>query len=80
MSKYSLRVILVQKSNKFILMQCSKNDAEDKEMESISYTFVISSLMYLLAYTRLDNSFVVKMLGRCKSNPKMDHQKVAKKY
>ena len=37
------------------------------------------SLMYAQTWPRLDISFVVGMLGRYQSNPRLDHWKAAKK-
>ena len=60
-------------------MQCPKNDMERKQMESIPYTSVVGSLMYLQTCTRPDISFAVGMLGRYQSNPGIDYWKAAKK-
>ena len=48
-------------------------------MESIPYSSVVGSLMYLQTCTRPDISFAVGMLGRYQSNPGIDHWKAAKK-
>ncbi|XP_061363681.1 secreted RxLR effector protein 161-like [Gastrolobium bilobum] len=79
MSKCSPGVVLVQKGDKFNLMQCPKNDVERKEMESIPYVSVVGNLMYAQTCTRPDISFAVEMLGRYQSNPGMEHWKSAKK-
>ena len=60
-------------------MQCLKNDLERKEMESIPYASVVGSLLYAQTSTRPDISFVVGMLGRYQSNPRLNHWKAAKK-
>ena len=79
MNNCSACVILIQKGDKFNLMQCPKNDVERKQMESIPYASVVGSLMYLQTCTRPDISFVVGMLGRYQSNPGIDLWKAAKK-
>ena len=47
MNKCSVRIVPIQKRDKFSFMQCPKNDVERKAMEPIPYAFVVSSLMYL---------------------------------
>ena len=79
MSKHSPGKVLVQKGDKFNLMQCPKNDVERKEMESIPYASVVGSLMYAQTCTRPDISFAVGMLGRYQSNPGREHWQAAKK-
>ena len=73
MKKCSDGIVPIQKRDKFNLMQCPKNDMEWKLMESIPYSFVVRSLMYLQAYTRPDISFVVGILGRYQSILRIDH-------
>ena len=60
-------------------MQCPKNDLEQKQMEAISYAYVVESLMCDQIYTRPGISFAMGMLGRYQSNPGSDHWKAAKK-
>ena len=48
-------------------------------MERITYASSVGSLMYAQTCTRPDIGFVVGMLGRYQSNPRMDHWKAAKK-
>ena len=48
-------------------------------MESIPYSSVVESLIYLQTCTKLDISFMVSMLGRYQSNPRIDHWKAIKK-
>jgi len=45
-------------------------------MENISYVYVVGSLMYAQTYMRLDISFVVGMLGRYQSNPRLNIEKL----
>jgi len=79
MDKCSTSPIPIQKRDKFSLMQCPKNDLEQKQMKNIPYAFVVGSLMYTQTCTRPDISFAVGMLGRYQSNPGLDHWKPAKK-
>ena len=69
----------VTKGNKFSLSQYPKNDLEVKEMQKISYASGVESLMYAQVYTRSDIAFIVEMLGRYLSNPRMDHWRAAKR-
>ncbi|KAA0056358.1 Retrovirus-related Pol polyprotein from transposon TNT 1-94 [Cucumis melo var. makuwa] len=48
-------------------------------METIPYASIVGSLLYAQTCTRPDISFVVGMLGKYQSNPRMDHWKAAKK-
>ena len=48
-------------------------------MERIPYASIVGSLMYAKTLTRPEISFLVGMLGRCQSNPGIDHWKAAKK-
>ena len=61
------------KGDKFSLNQCPKNDFEVKEMQKIPYASVVGSLMYAQVCTCLDIAYIVGMLGRCLSNPGIDH-------
>ncbi|XP_075079731.1 secreted RxLR effector protein 161-like [Nicotiana tabacum] len=74
MNNCSVGIAPIQKGDKFSLMQCPKNDVEQKENSSI-----IGSLMYAQTCTRPGISFAVGMLGRYQSNPGIDHWKAAKK-
>ncbi|KAA0057393.1 hypothetical protein IC582_010140 [Cucumis melo] len=79
MDKCSSSVVLIQKGDRFSLMQCPKNELERNQMETIPYAFIVGSLLYALTCTRLDIGFAMGMLGRYQSNPGMDHWKAAKK-
>ena len=70
--------ILIAKGDKFNLLQCPKNEIEKKKMENIFYASVVGSLMYPQVCTRLYIAYVVGMLGRYLSNPRMIHWKAAK--
>ncbi|XP_049348760.1 secreted RxLR effector protein 161-like [Solanum verrucosum] len=48
-------------------------------METIPYSFIVGSLMYVQTCTKPDISFAVGMLERYQSNPGIDHWKAAKK-
>ena len=79
MENCSAGIVPIQKGDKFSERQCPKNDLERKAMESIPYSSVVGSLMYIQTCTRPDISFAVGMLGRYQSNPGIDHWKAAKK-
>ena len=79
MEKCSPSVVPIQKGDKFNLMQCPKNELERKQMEMILYASIIGSLMYTQTCTMPDINFVVEMLGRYQSNPRLNHWKAAKK-
>ena len=64
MEKCSSSVVLIQKGDKFSLMQCPKNELECKQMKHIPYASIVGSLMYAQTSTRPDISFVVGMFGR----------------
>jgi len=46
MDKCSTSLVPIQKGDKFSLMQCPKNDLEQKQMENIPYAYGVGSLMY----------------------------------
>ena len=69
----------VAKGDRFSLDQCPKSELEIKEMEKISYSSAIGSLMYAQVCTRPNIAFIVGMLGRYVSNPGMDHWIAAKR-
>jgi len=69
----------VAKGDKVGLNQCSKNDFEEKEMQTIPYASAIGSLMYAQVCTHPDIAYVTGMLGRYLSNPRVDHWKAAKR-
>jgi len=79
MDKCSTSPVLIQKGDKFSLMQCPKNELERKQMENIPYASIVGSLMYAQTCTRPDISFAVGMLGRYQSNPILDHWEAAMK-
>ncbi|XP_070049095.1 secreted RxLR effector protein 161-like [Nicotiana tomentosiformis] len=79
MNNCSAGIVPIQKWDKFSLMQCPKNDVEQKKMESIPYFSIVGSLMYAQTCTRSNISFAIGMLGRYQSNPEIDHWKATKK-
>ena len=70
---------LVAKEDKFSHTQCPKNSLEIEEMKKIPHASAVGSLMYAQVCTCLDIAFIVNMLGRYMSNPRVDHWKVAKR-
>ena len=79
MNKCSASLVLIQKGDKFSLLQCPKNDLEWKQIEDIPYASIARSLICAQRCTRLDISFAVDILGRYQSNLCLDHWKAAKK-
>ncbi|XP_057965395.1 secreted RxLR effector protein 161-like [Malania oleifera] len=79
MDKCSASPVPIQKGDKFSLMQCPKNDLEQRQMKDVPYASVVGSLMYAQTCTRPDISFAVGMLGRYQSNPGIIHWKATKK-
>ncbi|RVW23097.1 Retrovirus-related Pol polyprotein from transposon TNT 1-94 [Vitis vinifera] len=69
----------VTKGDKFSLNQCPKNSLESQEMQKIPYALAVGSLMYAQVCTRPDIAYIVGMLGRYLSNPRMDHWRAAKR-
>ncbi|XP_052110338.1 secreted RxLR effector protein 161-like [Arachis duranensis] len=79
MAQCSASPVPIQKVDKFSLMQCPKNNLEQKQMEGIPYASVVGSLMYAQTCTRPDINFAVGMFGRYQKNPGLDQWKAAKK-
>ena len=75
----SLGDTLVAKEDKFSLTQCPKNNLEIEEMQKIPNASAVGSLMYAQVCTRSDIAFIVGMLGRYMSNPRVDYWKAAKR-
>ena len=79
MKDCSSRDTPVAKRDKFSLTQCPKNNLEIEEMQKIPYTSVVGSMMFAQVCTRSNIAFIVGMLGRYMSNPRVDHWKVVKR-
>ena len=60
---------LIVKGNRFSKGQCPQNDIERDQMKAISYSSVVSSLMYDQVCTRPNIDFFVGVLGRHLSDP-----------
>ncbi|RDX93169.1 hypothetical protein CR513_24605, partial [Mucuna pruriens] len=69
----------IAKGDKFSLKQCPNNDLERNEMQKIPYVSAIGSIMYTQVYTRSDIAFMVGVLGRYLSNPRIQHWKEVKR-
>ncbi|XP_038896396.1 secreted RxLR effector protein 161-like [Benincasa hispida] len=67
------------KGDKFYLGQCPKTILKTKEMQKVSYSSVVGSLMYAQVCTHPDITFIVGVLGRYLSNPGIDHWKEVKR-
>ena len=70
----------IEKVEELSLSQCPKNDLEVKEMQKVSYTSAVGSLMYAQVCTRPDITFIVGMLGRYLSNLEIDHWREVKRF
>lgn len=57
----------------------SKNNLEQKEMESVPYAYVVRSLLYAQTCTRPNISFAIGMVGQYQNNHRLDHWKARKK-
>jgi hypothetical protein len=79
MQNCSPSIAPIIKGDKFSKFQCPKNNLERAQMKQIPYALVVGSLMYAQVYTRPDITFIVAMLGRYQTDPKMDHWKATKK-
>ena len=69
----------IAKGDKFSLVQCLKNNLEIEEMQKIPYSSAVGSLMYVQVCTCPDIAFIVGMLDKYMSNPRVYHWKVAKR-
>jgi len=59
------------------LDQCLKTDKE-KEMSNVPYVSAVRGLMYAMLCTRPDIYFVVGLVSRYQSNPKLAHCQAVK--
>ena len=73
MKDCSPSVASIMKGDKLSLNQCSKNDLEKESMKNIPYASAVGSLMYAQVCTRPDIAYAIRVLGRYRSNPGMDH-------
>ena len=69
----------IVKGDRFNLNQCPKNELEREQMRNIPYASIVGSLMYAQVCTRPNIAFVVGMLRRYQSNPRIENWTVAKK-
>ena len=79
MKDYNSTIVPIQKGDTLSLSQCPRIGLEREHMKGIRYASLIRSLMYVQVCTRSNISFVVGMLGRYQSNPRLDQLKAAKK-
>jgi len=68
----------IAKGDKFSLKQCPNNDLERTKMQKIPYASAVESLMYAQVCTCPDIAFVVGVMGRYLSNPRLQHWKAMK--
>ena len=69
----------MSKGDKFSLSQSPKNNVDKEAMQQFLYASAVGSLIYAQVCMRPDLAFIVGMLGRYMSNPKVDHWKAAKR-
>ena len=67
------------KGDRSSLDQCPRNNLKWEKMRDTPYASAIGSLMYAHVCTRPNIAYVVGVLGRYQSNPRVDHWKVSKK-
>ena len=58
--------------------QYPKTQEEEEDMSRVPYASAISSLMYVLVYTRPDIAHVVRVLRRFMSKPRKEHWTLVK--
>ena len=63
----------IVKGDRFSLNQCQKNDHEREKTRDAPYASVVGSLMYAQVCTRPDIAYVIRVLGKYQSNPRVDH-------
>ena len=78
MKNYKLGDAPIVKRDKFSLSQCLKNDYKEKKMQKIPYVSAIRRLMYAQVCMQPNILYIIGMLGKYLSNPRVDHQKAAK--
>jgi Reverse transcriptase (RNA-dependent DNA polymerase) len=64
---------LIAKDEGLSLRICPKTPDEKAQMEKVSYSSAVGSLIYDMMCTRPDISFVVAMVSRYQTNPKQSH-------
>ena len=79
MKIFSPSPVPIVKGERFSLNQCLKNDLKRKKMRDTPYASAIESFKYAQVCTRPDIAYVVRVLGRRQSNPRVDHWKAPKK-
>jgi len=53
--------------------QCPKTQEEEEDMSHVPYASVVSSLMYVMVYTKLDIAHAIRVLRRFISKPRKEH-------
>jgi hypothetical protein len=69
----------IKKGEGLSLRMCPKTPDEKTQMEKVSYSSVVGSLMYAMMCTIPDISFVVGMVSRYQANPGQSHWKAVKR-
>ena len=79
MNDYGSVLVPIKKGDKFSLSPCPKNELKQKQMKDYPYASIVGGLMYAQVCTRPGISYVVGILGRYQSNPRLYHWKATKK-
>jgi hypothetical protein len=58
---------------------CSNTLDEKAQMEKVSYSSVVGSLMYTMICIRSDISFAVGIVGRYQTNPRQSYWKIVER-
>ena len=64
---------LIEKSTKLTMDMCPSSDAEKDRMRHVPYACAVGSLVHIMYFTSPDMAFVVGLVSRCQSNPRMSH-------
>jgi hypothetical protein len=73
MQDYKFIDTLIVKGEDLSLRMCPKTQDEKVQMEKVSYSSVVGSLMYAIICIRSDISFAVGMMSRYQANPEQSH-------
>jgi hypothetical protein len=70
----------ITKGEGLILRMCAKTPNEKAQMEKVSYSSVVGSLIYSMMCTRPDIIFAVEMVSRYQTNAGQSRWKTVKEY
>ena len=69
----------IAKNERLSLDMCPKTQDEKEKMACVPYANAFGSLMYAMICTRPDICYVVGLVSRFQSNPRLAHWKAVKK-